>query len=299
MRTFILSIASLLVFTGLFGASHEIQQSPLLPDLFVVAKVQTFFQTDTNTVVLDTPNPFEFEAFYDESLSESVTSVNLHTGAGDPIVPLTRFMDVNETFFEWELPQEFTNDFATIEALDAAFPNTTYQLQITSSLTDNNLVIVPLNFGSTDNYFVVPQLSNLNNAFFFDGVLKFNFNQDFTFNWNTDIGFVNGTDRLFLFTEEHVTNGNFFEVFDFETDVYQSSFLLPGGTLDPLKTYESELIFARVVDLDVDSIDGHAGAAAFATITSIELMHVPEPGTYSLIFGLAALGFVLLRRRRS
>ena len=298
MRTFILSIASLLVFTGL--AQAQIQEPPLLPDLFGVAKTQDFFQTDTNSVFPETfdefgGSPFEFEAFYDESLGETVTSVNLHTGAGDPISPLTRFIDLNETVGDWELTL-IPHHFATKAELDAAFPNTTYQLQITSSLTNDSLVIVPLNFGSTDNYFDVPQLSNTG---FVDGVLKFNFNQDFTFNWNTDIGFVNGTDRLFLFTEEHVTNGNFFDVFDFETDVYQSSFFLPGGTLDPLKTYESELIFARVVDLDVDSIDGHAGAAAFATITSIELMHVPEPGTYGLIFGLAALGFVILRRRRS
>jgi len=294
MRTFILLIASLLAYCGLFSASHEIQQSPLLPELFIVAKAQDFFQTDTNTVVLDTPNPFEFDAFYDELSGETVTSVNLHTGAGDPISPLTRFIDLNETVGDWELTL-IPHHFATKAELDAAFPNTTYQMQITSSLTNDSLVIVPLNFGSTDNYFDVPQLSNTG---FVDGVLKFNFNQDFTFNWNTDIGFVNGTDRLFIFTEEHVTNGNFFEVFDFETDVYQSSFLLPGGTLDPLKTYESELIFARVVDIDT-SISGHTGVAAFATITSIELMHVPEPGTYSLIFGLAALGFVVLRRRRS
>jgi len=296
MRTFILSLASLLVFTGLFGAAHEIQQSPLLPDLFVVAKVQDFVQTDTNTVVLDSVDPFEFEAFYDESLGETVTSVNLHTGAGDPIVPLTRFIGETEVVGDWDIPQEFPHHFATKAEMDAAFPNTTYQLQITSSLTNDSLVIVPLNFGSTDNYFVAPQLSNTG---FVDGVLKFNFNQDFTFNWNTDIGFVNGTDRLFIFTEGPLMDGNFFDVFDFETDVYQNSFFLPAGTLDPLKTYESELLFARVVDLDVDSIDGHAGAAAFATVTFLELMHVPEPGTYSLIFGLAALGFVILRRRQS
>ena len=44
--------------------------------------------------------------------------------------------------------------------MDAAFPNTTYQLRITSSLTGNSPFSVPLNFGSTDNYFEVPKSSN-------------------------------------------------------------------------------------------------------------------------------------------
>ena len=47
----------------------------------------------------------------------------------------------------------------------------------------------------------------------------------------SDIGFVNGTDRLFILTEEPLMDGGFFDVFDFETDVYQNSFFLPAGTL--------------------------------------------------------------------
>ena len=263
MRWFIISSASLLFFSSL--AQAQIQEPPLLPEFFAVAKIQEFIQTDTSTTVRHPIFPFNFAAFYEELLSETVTLVSLHTGAGAPISSLTRFpVDVQWQFFQI---------YGTKAAMDAAFPNTTYQLRITSSLTGNSPFPVPLNFGSTDNYFEVPKSSNTG---IINGVLRFNFNQDFTLNWNPNIGFANGTDRLFIIVQERLANGSLFEVLNFETDVYQNSFFVPGGTLNPANTYESELSFVRVAGGIDFSVTGHVGAAVFATRTHLDLIHVSE-----------------------
>ena len=294
MRTFILSIASLLVFTGLAQASAH-------PDFFGVVKIESYFQTGTNTVTLETfdmfgHGPYEFEAFYEESSGESVSSVGFLTSSVE--VSLFRHPDG-----VWELPDQITHHFATKAEMDLAFPNLdSYIFFIDTSLVGpplsaSALTSASFTFGLTENYFVAPQLSNTG---FIDGVLKFDFTQNFLFTWDTPSGFpfVNGSDHVLLFIEEIVPNGGFSEVVDEAWNFPQSSFLLPGGTLDPLQMYDLELIFANVVG-DIDfNIPGHAGVAAFVTGTGVELMHVPEPGTYGLIFGLAALGFVLLRRRR-
>ena len=285
MRTFILSIASLLVFTGL--AQAEIHE-----ELFGVFKAEIYSQTDTNTVTLDSFSPYEFDAFYGESFGETVTSVNFSVGEESPI-SLFRHPDG-----VWELPEATPHHFSSIGALETAYPNSSsYFLEINTDL-DVSPFFVSFTFGSTDDYFVAPQLSN-SGLGFADGVLKFNFTQEFTFNWNNITDFEDGTDRLFLFIEEFTVDGGFNEVVDETFNVFQSSFTLSGNTLDPLKTYDMELIFGNVVGSIDLSIPGHTGIAAFGTVTFLELMHVPEPGTYSLIFGLAALGFVVLRRRRS
>ena len=288
MRTFILSIAPLLVFTGLAQAAVHLPE-----DLWGFVKAEIYFQTDTNTVTLETfdefgHSPYEFDVFYEESSGETVTAITILTNQGQ--TSLVRASDG-----VWELPEIVPHHFASKALLDAAYPNMgSYLIFIDTSLL-NNPFSTMFSFGSADNYFEAPQLSNTG---FIDGVLKFDFTQNFTFNWNTPTDFVNGTDRLFLFIEEPVLNGNFIDIVDVETSQFTASHTLSGGTLDPLKTYDLELIFGKVVgDINL-TVPGHAGVAAFGTVTSVELMHEPEPGTYGLIFGLATLGFVVLRRRR-
>lgn len=282
MRTFILSIACLLVFTSMAQASAH--------NIFGALKLKSFEQTDTNTLNLDPFDPFEFDVFYETSPDEIVT-VTFLQGENDPITLESHPDGI------LELPESVPHHFSTIEALNFEYPNNdSYAIHITSSLIGGNTIQATFNFGSADNYFVAPQFSNTG---FIDGVLKFNFNQDFIFNWNTDIGFVNGTDHLFLFIEEQLIDGGFVDIVEIITSQFTSSHTLSGGTLDPLKTYDLELAFANVLGNVISDVPDHTGIVAFGTITSLELMHVPEPGTYSLIFGLTALGFVVLRRRRS
>ena len=255
---------------------------------FGIVKVAEYFQTDTNTVVLDTEVPYEFFAFYEESVEETVTSVKILDGEGGLIEggSLTEFAldDI------WELEDDFIN----IAALDSAWPNDLYHMEITTDLllpTSGPVFTVPLDFGVSDAYF--PELPQFSNIGISSGLLEFDFTQSFTLSWNTPSAFVNGTDHLFLFVE--VFDGAE-EIIDFETDTFQSSKTILGGTLNLAKTYEVGLIFVNVVDTDT-SISGKTGVAGFASITIFDIAHVPEPRTYGFLLGLAALGFVILRRR--
>ncbi len=277
MRTFILSIGSLLVFTGLVQA--------VLID-YAIVKVEEFFQTDTSTVVPDPDIPYEFIAFYEEDVEETAILVRLLDSSGTTELRILTEFPLDNL---WEIEETFTSK----TALDSAWPNALYNMEITTDLPGGPVFIVPLDFGSTDSYFSpVPQFSNSGIS---SGLLEFNFTQDFTLGWNAPSGFINGTDRLFIFVDDN-SSGN--EIIDLETDTFQSSFLISGGTLNPFNTYEVGLIFVNVVDIDTTSIPGHTGAAGFASITFFDIAHVPEPQTYGLLLGFAALGFVMLRRRR-
>ena len=61
-------------------------------------------------------------------------------------------------------------------------------------------------------------------------------------------------------------------------------------------SYEVELEFINVVDEEVGFGDAE-GLAGFSSITSFDLVVVPEPSHYALLSGLLACGCMLLRRR--
>lgn len=275
---------------GILTAALILFSSGVVQAVFIdfgIVKVAEYFQTDTNTVVLDTEVPYEFFAFYEESVEETVISVKILDSSGITVLrTLTEFAPDGI----WELEEDFMN----IDALNEEWPNDLYHMEITTDLSGGPFT-VPLDFGVSDAYF--PELPQFSNIGISSGLLEFDFTQSFTLSWNKPSDFVNGIDHLFLFVEVFDGAEEIEEIIELETDTFQDSFFIAGGTLNLDKNYEAGLIFFNVVDTDTASISGKTGVAGFASITIFDIAHVPEPRTYGFLLGLAALGFVILRRR--
>ena len=65
--------------------------------------------------------------------------------------------------------------------------------------------------------------------------------------------------------------------------------LIDGGTID----------FTNISNVGIgEAFDLGGGKFAYFQSGSLQVVVVPEPGTYALIGGMLALGYVMVRRRR-
>ena len=165
---------------------------------------------------------------------------------------------------------EFNDGFTLQAALDAAYGNGVYRLSILGA--NQGVQESSLNL-SGNSYPNTPQIAN------YDAAQAINASQDFTLQWNSSGGGASDWVMLEVDTE----NGDrLFETPNFsETNALNgtvTSLVITAGTLQASSTYSGQLIFARSVVVDTNSISGAAGVTAYFMNTTFPLATLPPPG---------------------
>ena len=141
-----------------------------------VTKAQLFQQNSPNPPVART-NPFTFKAFALASKTNSITSARIQAPPGGAFQTMTGDGLGNFAFDG--------GNFATLAALNAAFPNGLYNFQLQT-------ITVPTAFSPTVNLVgdayptTVPRITNTTWS---SGALQVDATQNFAFTWNTFAGF--------------------------------------------------------------------------------------------------------------
>lgn len=156
-------------------------------------------------------------------------------------------------------PGEYDTDdleYASQAALDAAFPNGSYTLNITVDGSDEQLGPFTI---SGDDYPAAPRILNLEEFQANDPA------QSFTLNWNAFSG-ADADDRILIIGNNRSEDGDL--IFEF-LDATATSYDIPGGTLSLENGYEFELLFIKDTDgLETpDTIIGYISGTTFEVST--------------------------------
>lgn len=225
---------------GLLAAVAVLISSPVFAQdvsFMGVVKGIAHRQTGQTTVVLGS-NPYQFDAFLDLPAPGSVLTASV-TPAGRSAVPLADDGD------GWDLFSEFSSQ----AALDAAYPNGNFTLNITGKNDGARSVVVLV---TGDAYPSIPTLNNFSNL---QNVAA---GTPLTLSW---LPFTGGTVTDFVQVEIRRINGEF-ESTVFETagpgepgslNGTHTSVVVPVGTLTSGQSYTGRLLFAKIVELDTNS----------------------------------------------
>lgn len=258
---------------------------------WVLFKDHNYIQT-ANNVRPTTIDLFDYELVLQTDPGDFATVNLLGPGVN---IPLTE-IDPGE----WEE----VAFFGTQAALDAAMPSapTVYSISTsggTLGSLSENVTMGP------DRY---PTLAPYVSGNSFNDLSSFDVSQDIIIDFGQpDPGDSQVTAFSFYIVDE-INDIDLFTYQEFGTGPYSGSFLLPGGTLDPLTTYTAEMEFSTALQ---DSVDGFGPVSNFpiaetnfAALTLFEFetaaSAVPEPSTVALglIGGVALCGLAIRRRKR-
>ncbi len=254
--------------TGIAGffkeTTFDVVTTGSAPDVeeYLIVKGQVFTQTSTGVPMprLDEP-PFEFSASVSPSSEGNVISATLQKPNGSTVALTTNAMDGSEFRLEGR--------YATKGALDTAFPNGTYHLDIvtahqgTKSLTRAT--------GSED-YPSTPHISN------WTALQNTQAGSDVNVTWDA---FVGGTANDYVqFSIDEETGDSIFETGNpgeaTALNGTNTSATIPGGTLQPGRTYRARVLFARG-SFETTAYPGVLGISAFYKQTSFPLVTVGTP----------------------
>ncbi len=164
----------------------------------------------------------------------------------------------------------FDDGFTSQAALDAAYSNAVYRLSILGA--NQGLQESSLNL-SGNSYPNTPQIANYNAG------QAINASQDFTLQWNTSGG--GAGDWVMLELDDEFGN-TVLSTPDFsETNALNgavTSLVITAGTLQASSTYTGQLVFARSVAVDTNSVTGAKGMTAYFMGTAFPLVTLPPPG---------------------
>ena len=248
-------------------------------EVYAVVKGQSFMQTNSSAAFPAGDESFVFQAFVDTPEGDPVTSATLKLPNGT-LVPIP-----DEDGFE------FGAQFASVSALDAAYPNGTYAI-ITQGVNDGRRTNT-LNLAG-NLYPPTPRISN------FDAAQAVNPAADFILSWDPLAG---GTvndyiqvsirscgegDNEILFTpspgEPGALNGT------------ATSFTIAARRLRPGQGYNVELLVAKPSAFDTTTYPGALGLAAYFKIVQTTLVTTGtqtgcSPGQFSLAFNFQSGSF--------
>lgn len=207
-----------------------------------VMKIAMYEQLGTGAPTLNTTNLPQFMAIVSSNPTNTISSasVKLTDGQTKSLTSLfSTFMLVDE------------NKYQTVEAVDAAYPAGTYQM----NLTPTGKVPIAVNLALPANSWpVTPQIVNLGQINPADAT------KDFVIQWNGFSGAV-GNDSLEISISDN--NTVIFnapnECKNIPLSVAATSITIPANTLVNGKTYEGMLRYMRLASIDTNTVPGYSG----------------------------------------
>src|ERR1700731_4892419 len=195
-----------------------------------VNKAQLYQQTSPANAVART-NPFTFKAFAFASRANSITSARIQVTPGGPLQAMIGDGVGNFAFDG--------GNFANVTALNAAFPNGTYnfQLQTVTAPTAFNPFV---NLTGDAYPATVPKITNTPWA---SGALQVDATQNFTFTWSPFAGFSMTDSEIMLQIDDPANKIVFTRTFVYPNNV--TAVTMPKGVLQPDQYYTAGLIFAN------------------------------------------------------
>jgi uncharacterized repeat protein (TIGR01451 family) len=230
-------------------------------DFLVAAKGQGFEQTSSNA-----PSPVATSWFFHSEVqavtTDSVWLAKVHfPGGGKTNLVWDSF---DPSFWGFDAP------FTSQTALNAAYTNGLYRLNILGR--SQGAYQSSLNL-SGDSYPNTPQIQN------FDAAQAINASTNFTLQWNSSGG---GTGDWVMLEVDDALGNIVLSTPDFaESNALRgtvTSLVITDGTLQASSTYSGQLVFARPVAVDTNSIPGAVGAAVYFKQTEFTLATLPPPG---------------------
>ncbi|HKS36314.1 MAG TPA: Ig-like domain-containing protein [Verrucomicrobiae bacterium] len=238
--------------TGLLSVCAARAQDDVV--FYSVSKEESFVQADATTVSPAPGSRFLFSANLQAVDTDLVFVVTMDRPGGMFPTPLTE--DDPEFYLE--------QAFGSQSAMDSAYPNGTYQLNVIEGDGDSPSLTLSL---TGNQYPTTPRIANFTAAQDIDPAA------DFTLTWDA---FVGGTANDFIQLRIEDDMGNtFFESGPPDdpsalngTDV---SVVIPADMLEGGKTYQATLLFARVLSRDTTSYAGALGVSAYLRQTAFTM----------------------------
>jgi hypothetical protein len=250
---------------------------------WVLFKDHNYLQTSDN-VRPTTVGLYDYEVFLVTDPGDFGTVNLLGPGVNIPLIEVEPGV--------WE-EDEF---FGTQAALDAVLPSSPTAYSISTTGGTLGILSESISLGP-DRY---PTLAPYVTGTSFSDMSSFDVNQDLIVNFgDPNSGDAQVTAFSFYVVDEF-TDTDLFTYQEFGSAPFSGSFLIPGGTLDPLTTYTAEMEFSAFVSDVVDDFgpvsNSPISGTIFASLTTFEFTTspVPEPGT----FALAAIALLSVGYRR-
>jgi hypothetical protein len=233
-------------------------------ETYDISKGRSFAQTNSAPPAPEVGDEFIFRAKVEGSAPGAVLGVSLLTPTGQTLpVP-----GDGEEF-------EHSGSASSQAALDAQFPAGPYRLVMQTATQGTRSVELPLNGAS---YPPAPRLQ-------FDPTVRIRADGELRINWDAWPG---GTANDFIQLRIEDGDGdNVFETPDFDDkdalDGRATGAVIPGGTLEPGKTYDARLTFHRCVAIDSSSYAGALGQALYFARTKFKIRTVaPDVKNYEV-----------------
>ena len=230
-------------------------------EFIVAGKGQEFEQTSASAPGPSATN-WVFHSEVQAVTTASVWKATVHFPSGGK----TNLVQESDDPGYWEF-----NDGFTLQAnLDAAYGTGVYRLSILGA--NQGLQESSLNL-SGNSYPNTPQIAN------YDAGQAIDASRDFTLQWNSSGGGAGDWVMLEVDTEagDTVLTTPEFNLTNALTGAV-TSYLIPAGTLQSSSTYSGQLIFARSVAVDTNSVTGARGMTAHFMGTVFALATLPPPG---------------------
>jgi len=253
---------SLPMVSGNFTTSSSSDTAtPDVSELFLL-KTQTYFQTGTTATALER---YRFEAFGDLNVMNGILNGTITAPPPSDAIAYPENDSYGTTF-------DFEAAYASKADLDRFFPSGNYLINLMTAHDGPKNIL--LNFPA-DNYPNTPTLTDAAPLLAVDPA------QALTVNWNS---FTGADSSSSFYVQLYITSTS-------GDDVYESpgvgeqgaltglstSVTIPANTFSPGRTYECELLFARIVATDDSTYSGASFGAAFTKITKFELKTTGSP----------------------
>jgi hypothetical protein len=241
--------------TGSATASNDV-------NFYLVAKGQSFLQTNSGPPVLQSGLPFMFSSFVEPTFPFAVTNASLQIPGG-AVRPFN--------FVQFGLGEPgYEESFPSQASLDAAYSNGVYTMNISTIHSGNHAVILNL---ASNGYPNTPQISN------FAAAQSVHSTNDFVLSWAPMSG---GTTNDFVKVQISDMFGS--EIFTTPQpndpaalNGTNTSVTIPAYTLDAGQDYQAQLLFAKALVADRASFPGVLGFGANYKQTDFDLSTVPPP----------------------
>ncbi len=237
---------------------------------YTVGKIHHYFQFDTGAPIEDSINPWEGgAAVYPTVLSPNSVLTAAYWSSGGS----TNFMGLRYNRYERQ------SYYATPAALDAAFPNGPYTIQIDTRNQGTFLCNLPLTGNVYPN---APRFTNYAAAQSIDAT------QPFTLAWDAFAGGTTNDYALLLISSApNETPTNYFaSPLPGQVGAVTGTnraLLIPAKTLPPGKQLFAKLSFLKVTETNLTSYPGVIGYAGYGTVTVMPLQTLPRVGLPQIV----------------